>query len=94
MFLVIMASQKSKYAMNLITFSEWLARRNEGLLLPDRPPLKGMSRINPFPCTDQERKRLHVKLIKPAKLFPPTVKKVAEIVPQKMIVKLKPGITS
>ena len=27
--------------MEFPTFTEWLARRDEGLLLPDRPPLKG-----------------------------------------------------
>lgn len=27
--------------MQFMTFSEWLARRDEGLLLSDRPPLKG-----------------------------------------------------
>lgn len=64
--------------------------RNEGLLLPDRPPLKGMSRINPLPCTDAQRKRLHPKPVKKPKPFAPTIRKVAEIVPQKMIAKIKP----
>jgi hypothetical protein len=36
--------------MKYMTFSEWLARRDEGLLLPDRPPLKGMSRIYTTPA--------------------------------------------
>ena len=31
-----------------IKFSEWLARRDEGLLYPDQPPLKGMARTKPF----------------------------------------------
>lgn len=76
--------------MDFITFSEWLAMRNEGLLLPDRPPLKGMSRINTTPFTDAQRMRLHPKPIKKPKPFAPTIRKVAEIVPQKLIPKIKP----
>jgi hypothetical protein len=76
--------------MEFLTFSEWLARRDEGLLLPDRPPLKGMPRINTTPFTDAQRKRLHVKPVKPPKPFAPTIRKVAEIVPQKLIPKMKP----
>ena len=75
--------------MEYTTFSEWLARRDEGLLYPDRPPLKGMPRINAFPGTDGQRKRLHVKPVKPPKPFAPTVQKVKEIVPNKLIPKLK-----
>lgn len=76
--------------MEYMKFSEWLARRDEGLLLPDRPPLKGMSRINTTPSTDAQRRRLHPKKVKPPKLFPPTVRAVKEIVPNKLIPKLKP----
>ncbi len=76
--------------MRFMKFSEWLIQRDEGLLLPDRPPLKGMSRINTFPGTDAQRKRLHVKPMKPPKPFAPTIRKVAEIVPQKMIKKFSP----
>lgn len=36
-----------------------------------------------------ERKRLHPTKVKPPKLFPPTVRKVKEIVPNKLIPKLK-----
>lgn len=76
--------------MKFTTFSEWLARRDEGFLLPDRPPLKRMPRINTTLGTDAQRKRLHPKKVKPPKLFPPTVQKVKEIVPNKLIPKLKP----
>lgn len=76
--------------MEFPTFTEWLARRDEGLLLPDRPPLKGMSRINTFPSTDAQRKALHVKPAKKPKPFAPTVRAVKEIVPQKVIPKVKP----
>jgi hypothetical protein len=72
------------------TFKEWLARRDEGFLLPDRPPLKGLPRINTTPFTDTQRKRLHAKKVKPPKLFPPTVRAVREIVPNKLIPKLTP----
>lgn len=75
-------------SMKHTTFKEWLARRDEGFLLPDRPPLKGMSKTNTTPNTDAQRKRLHPKKVKPPKLFPPTVKAVKEIVPNKLIPKL------
>ncbi len=74
-----------------MTFSEWLARRDEGFLLPKRPPLKGMIRINAFPTTDTHRKRLHAKPAKKPKPFAPTIRKVAEIVPQKVVAKIKPA---
>ena len=70
----------------MMSFKEFVAMK-EGFLLPDRPPAKGLSRINPFPTTAARRKRLHAKPVKP---FAPTVRKVAEIVPQKLIPKLKP----
>jgi len=76
--------------MKLPTFYEWLAQRDEGLMFPDRPPLKGMIRINTFPGTDAQRKALHVKPAKKPKPFAPTVIKVKEIVPNKFIAKLKP----
>lgn len=56
-----------------------LARRDEGLMFPDRPPLKGMPRINAFPGKDAQRKALHVKPVKKIKPFAPTVRKVKEI---------------
>ena len=83
-FLFLQSNQLST-VMKFMKFSEWLAKRDEGLLLPDRPPLKGMPRINAFPGTDAQRKRLHVKPAKKPMPFAPTIRKVAEIVPQKMI---------
>lgn len=76
--------------MTNTTFKDWLAQHDEGFLLPDRPPLKGMSRINTFPSTDAQRKALHVKPAKKPKPFAPTVRAVKEIVPQKVIPKVKP----
>jgi hypothetical protein len=61
--------------MKHTTFKEWLARCDEGFLLPDRPPLKGMFKINTTPGTDAQRKRLHPKKVKPPKLFKPTVRR-------------------
>lgn len=78
--------------MKHTTFSEWLAQRDEGFLLPDRPPLKGMARINATPGTDAQRKRLHPKKVKPFKPFAPTVRAVKEIVPNRIIPKLKPQV--
>jgi len=80
--------------MKNTTFKEWLARRDEGFLLPDRPPLKAMPRINTTPFTDAQRKRFHPKPVKAIKPFAPTIQKVKEIVPNKMIPKLKPLTTA
>lgn len=73
----------------MMSFREFL-EIEEGLLLPSRPIRKGLTRINPFPTTNAHRKRLHAKPVKPKKPFAPIVRKVAEIVPNKMIPKLKP----
>jgi len=51
---------------------------------------KGMPKINTTPFTDAQRKRLHPTKVKPPKLFKPTVRAVKEIVPNKLIPKLKP----
>ena len=67
-----------------------LAQRDEGFLLPDRPPHKGIPKINTTPMTDARRKRLHPKKVQPSKPFKPTVQMVKEIVPNKMIPKFKP----
>ena len=63
----------------------------EGVLSPTRPPLKGMPRINTFPGTDGQRKRLHVKSVKVVNTLKPTVRHVTEIVPQHMVAKLPPA---
>lgn len=76
--------------MNFISFKQYVELR-EGLLLPDRPPAKGVSRINPFPTTNAHRRRLKAKPAKTPNAFPPTVRRVAEIVPNKIIPKLKPN---
>jgi hypothetical protein len=50
----------------VMSFKAFVAMK-EGLLLPDRPPAMGLSRINPFPTTNAHRKRM-----KPCP-FPPTL---------------------
>jgi len=80
--------------MKHTTFKEWLARRDEGFLLPDRPPLKGLPRLNTTPFTDAQRKRFQPTKVKTIKPFAPTIQKVKEIVPNKMIPKLKPLTTA
>ena len=52
-------------------FSEFVAIR-EGLNLPNRPPSKGLSRINPFPTTNIHRRRMQPLP------FPLPLRKVAE----------------
>jgi hypothetical protein len=49
-----------------------------------------MPKINSTLGTDAQRQRLHPKKVKPPKLFKPTVRAVKEIVPNKLIPKLKP----
>jgi hypothetical protein len=70
------------------TFKEWLARRDEGFILPDRPPLKGMPKINTTPLTDAQRKWIQPKPVKKAKPFSRTIRKMKEFVPQKYLAKL------
>ena len=70
------------------TFKEWLAQRDEGFLLPDRPPLKGLPRINATFGTDAQRKRFQPKPVKKPKPFAPTIRKVKEIVPPKFVAKV------
>jgi hypothetical protein len=76
--------------MELLSFKEYVARRDEGLLSPTRQPLKGLPRINTFPTTDTHRKWLRATPAGKPKPFAPTVHKVKEIVPQNLIPKLKP----
>ena len=88
MFLFVFALPRLHTIMDFPTFTEWLARRDEGLLPPDRPPLKGMPRINAFPGTDAPRKALHVKRAKKPNPFAPISHKVKDIVPNKFVAKL------
>lgn len=73
--------------MNVLTFKQYVEIR-EGLLLPDRPPAKGLTRINPFPTTDAHRRRLKPKPVKALNPFKPTVRPVAQVVPNNLIPKL------
>lgn len=43
--------------MGFTSFREYVWLR-EGLLLPDRPAAPGMARLNPFPATQAQLKRL------------------------------------
>ncbi len=65
-----------------------LAQSDEWLLLPDRPPLTGLPRINTTPFTDAQRKRFQPKKVKTIKPFGLTIQKVKKIVPNNMIPKL------
>ena len=67
----------------MMTFREFVAMK-EGLLAPDRPPAKGLPRINAFPTTNAHRHRIKTNS------FPPTARSVAEVVPPNMIPKLTP----
>jgi hypothetical protein len=86
-FFLFLHANRLDMTVKFMTFSEWLARRDEGFLLPKRPPRKGLSRINPLPTTNAHRGRIHTKQVKKPNPFPPTIRKVAEIVPQSIIPK-------
>ncbi len=73
--------------MNFLNFKQYVKMR-EGLLLPDRPPAKGLSRINPFSMTDAHRRRLKAKTVKAPDSFKPTVRPVRQVVPPSLIPKL------
>jgi Phage integrase family len=77
----------AKYHMNFITFKQYVEMQ-EGLLLPDRTPAKGLTRINPFPTTDAQRRRLTPKPVQASNPFKPTVRPVRQIVPNSIIPKL------
>lgn len=83
---VFSAAPTPIYGMNFITFKQYVEMR-EGLLLPDRSPAKGLSRINLFPTTDAHRRRLKPKPVKAPKPFKPTVRPVTQVVPQNLIPK-------
>jgi hypothetical protein len=76
--------------MQFFRFKQYVEMR-EGFLLPDRSPAKGLSRINPFPTTGGHRRRLKPDPVQPPQPFKPTVRAAAEVVPQKLIPKLKPS---
>lgn len=48
--------------MQFISFSQFMI--DEGFLLPDRPPRKGMLKLNVLPMTDARRMNLYPKVVK------------------------------
>lgn len=77
--------------MMLMRFAEFVALR-DGVLLPSRPPLKGVPRLNPFPVTQAKRKQMQPKPVRVVNTLKPTVRPVTEIVPPKFVAKLKPTL--
>jgi hypothetical protein len=73
--------------MQYVSFREYVAMR-EGLLSAERPPVKGIPRINATPFTNPHRKRLRPPTVKKPKPFAPTVRKVAQVVPDSQVAKL------
>jgi hypothetical protein len=61
------------------TFYEWLALKSEGLWMPDKAAVPGMSRINPFPATQKQLKAILPKKPKAPTPFKATVAKVGSI---------------
>jgi hypothetical protein len=62
----------------LPTFQEWLSVR-EGLWLPDKAAIPGMSRLNPFPTTQKHLKAHAPAKPKPPNPFKPTIAKVGGV---------------
>ena len=66
--------------MSTHSFVEYVALW-DGLLAPDRPPVKGMTRINTSPMTTDERLRLRPNLVSP----PAPVGRARQVVPTKLV---------
>ncbi|MBY0513310.1 MAG: hypothetical protein K2P78_05295 [Gemmataceae bacterium] len=75
--------------MSYRTFSEYVALR-EGLMTPDRPPAKGMSRVNALPITNDQRRRLRVNPARP----PAPGGYVHAVVPWNMVARIEPNSSS
>jgi hypothetical protein len=71
------------------TFAEYVAAREE--VIWASPPLKGIPRINTTPFTNAHRKRMRVKSKPAVHPFAPTIRAVAQVVPQHLIPKFKSG---
>lgn len=65
----------------MISFGKYMAAR-EGLL-PQKPPAKGLPKINTTPLTQQQRRTLN-PTVRPAPQAPP----VRPVVPPKLVAKL------
>ena len=72
---LIPAAVNTSMKENLPKFQEWLAVR-EGLWMPDKAAVPGLSRLNVTPMTNTQRKRLVSKPVKLPNPFKPTVAKV------------------
>lgn len=53
----------------MMTFSEFVLMM-EGLLQPDRLPLKGMKQVNLLPSIQTQRRKSHTAAPRPKPLFP------------------------
>lgn len=73
--------------MRFRSFREFVQFK-EGLLLPDRPPARGLPRLNATPFTNDQRRKRTPKVIRPSKRLPSTIRKVADIVTLKPIPRL------
>ena len=59
----------------------------EGVLMPDRPTVKGMPRLNTTAVVDARRAKLRTSRCPPPKPLQPTIGPVAQIVPQEVLAK-------
>jgi hypothetical protein len=69
---------------------DWLAQHDEGFVLPDRPPLVRLPKINTAPFTVAYRERFHPTPVRKIGPFGPPVQMVKEIMPNELIPKSKP----
>jgi hypothetical protein len=68
--------------MRYLAFTEHVARRDEGLWLPNKPIVAGMGKINPFPVTQARLDRIVTKAGKPPAQVKPAVPTVPKSIPK------------
>ena len=76
------------YSMEGFSFRDYVLMR-EGLVPPFRIAVPS-TKINPFPVTQARLKRNATKPVRAPDPFQPTLHKVAEIVPEKFVAKVRP----
>lgn len=72
----------------MMSFKQFVAMQ-EGLWLPDRAAVSGLSKINPFPTTNAHRKKLVPKKVKAPPPVSPFKATVRQVVPPHSIPKFR-----
>ncbi len=77
----------AKYGMEDFSFREYIEMREKALPAFAVPT----TRISPFPATQARLKRMATRPVQAPDPFAPTIQKVAEVVPEKMVKKVRPA---